>query len=137
MDTKNFQKGNVIIEENSKGDEIYFIKSGKVRVLKNIDGKIIKLAELGKNTFFGEMSMFLGSKRSATVEAVEDTTVEIGNKLTFLSTIKNNPEKAVMIISTLANRLKEAHNIIGDIEGQVSAYKLLLTPFREEKIDSV
>lgn len=132
MDKKIFIKGSMIIKEDSLGEDIYFILSGKVKVYKMIDGQEIELAVLGPNTFFGEMSMFLHKKRTASIMAIEDTEVLVGDKSAFINAITKSPDKAIMVISTIVNRLNQAHQIISALEGQRKAFEILLTPFSEQ-----
>ncbi len=129
MDKRIFTKGETILTEGQEGEEIYFISSGKVRVTKVINNDEFELAILEKGTFFGEMSMFLGQKRTATVKAIEDTTILVGDKKAFIDMIHSNPTKAIDVISTLALRLQHAHTIISGIEGQLKAFTMLLRPF--------
>ena len=127
-----YPKGTVILKEDTDGEEIFFISSGKVKVFKTIDGTDVKLAVLGTRDFFGEMSMFLQHKRTASVEAIEDCEMIVGNKDDFFNAIKENPDKAIRIISTMAKRLQSAHVIISELEGQVKGFSVLLAPFDQK-----
>ncbi len=129
MKKVNYSKGTVILKEDTAGEEIYFITSGKVKVFKIIEGEKVELGILGPKEFFGEMSMFLQHKRSASVEAIEDCEMIVGNKEDFINAIKENPNKAIHIISTMAQRLQSAHKIISGQEGQIKGFEVLLTPF--------
>lgn len=126
-----YSKGDIILKEDSIGDAIYFIVSGKVKVYKAIEGEEVELGVLGTKDFFGEMSMFLQNKRSASVQALEDTEILLGSKNEFIETIKKNPNKAILVISTLVKRIKKGHDIICDLEGQVKGFEVLLSPFEE------
>jgi len=129
MDKKKYLKGDIILEEGTKGEEIFFIISGRVRVYKLINNEKIDLAMLGPDDFFGEMSMFLQSKRSATIEALEDSEILVSNRAGFISAIRTNPNQAIRIISTMAKRLKDAHKVISRLEGERKSYEILLAPF--------
>ncbi len=133
MKKAKYTKETVIIEEDSAGEEIYFITSGRVKIFKIIEGEKVELGILGPKEFFGEMSMFLQHKRSASVEAIEDCEMIVGNKEDFVNAIKENPNKAIHIISTMAQRLQSAHKIISGLQGQVKGFEVLLTPFEENK----
>ena len=65
--------GKTIFEEGEPGDAAYLIYSGKVRVLKNGDGRQITLATMTRNDLFGELSIIADEPRMATVRAAEDT----------------------------------------------------------------
>ena len=61
-----------ILREGSEGSSLFTIASGKVRVLKKLEGKkMLQLAVLGEGTFFGEMSLLRGGVRGASVQALE------------------------------------------------------------------
>lgn len=125
MAYKYFKKGNIILKEGSISKEIYVILSGKVKVFKTIDKEKIELAELGPDDFFGEMSLFLHIPRTATIEAMEDTKILICNKKHFTSMIKEDPELAMQILTTMAKRLHETHNVIVEIEGEKKSLKIM------------
>ena len=48
------------------------IRAGKVRVLKESQGRRRMVTTLGPGDFFGEMAVVTGRPRTATVEVVED-----------------------------------------------------------------
>jgi CRP-like cAMP-binding protein len=129
MEQKRYPKGTVILKDGSDGNEIYIIQTGKVSVYKTIKDEKVRLASLGPDDFFGDMSMFLNNKRTANVEALEDCEVLVGGPDAFLKSIEKDARYAMKIITTLAHRLQNAHDIISEIEGQKRAYEILLTPF--------
>src|SRR2546429_224213 len=68
--------GEVIFREGDPGDTCYVVRSGAVRVTRrHSDGRQIALADLREGDIFGELAMFGGETRSATVEAVEPAEV--------------------------------------------------------------
>jgi CRP-like cAMP-binding protein len=65
-------KGELVVEEGEPGDYMFIIVEGEVKVLLKRGKKEIILATLSRGNFFGEMSLFGGNPRSATVQAVTD-----------------------------------------------------------------
>ena len=63
---KYYEKGEIIFCEYEKGDELYFILSGKVKVSKITRDKEKVLAYLQEGEFIGEMAFFDKKKRTAT-----------------------------------------------------------------------
>eukprot|EP01130_Rhizamoeba_saxonica_P006063 TRINITY_DN2402_c0_g2_i1.p1 TRINITY_DN2402_c0_g2~~TRINITY_DN2402_c0_g2_i1.p1 ORF type:complete len:1540 (-),score=356.43 TRINITY_DN2402_c0_g2_i1:72-4364(-) len=60
----------VILKEGASNSYLYRIKSGYVRVEKDINGEMVELATLGPNTMFGEISMVKkGGKTTAWIIA--------------------------------------------------------------------
>ncbi|RME19243.1 MAG: hypothetical protein D6806_18680, partial [Deltaproteobacteria bacterium] len=70
----NARKGDWIVREGAVGDSMFVITSGQVRVLKRLDERRMwQLAVLGEGSFFGEMALLRGGRRSASVQAVAAT----------------------------------------------------------------
>ncbi|MCZ0903412.1 mechanosensitive ion channel, partial [Microcoleus sp. HI-ES] len=65
-----FPAGQVVCKENDPGDSFYIILSGTVEVLSQKAGQYI--ATLHEGEFFGEISLLLGTPRTATVKTSED-----------------------------------------------------------------
>lgn len=71
--TVSFKKGEHIFVERDIGDALFVITSGLVRVLKKGSEGNEEIARLNSGQPFGEMTVIDKEKRSATVEALEDT----------------------------------------------------------------
>ena len=80
---KSFKTGTEIFKDGEEAGDVYFIYKGKVDIVKVIEGEVIKLAELGENSIFGEMAMVDNSPRSATARAADDTWCYVLDKETF------------------------------------------------------
>src|SRR3954471_24144180 len=70
---RSYQAGSIILREGDPGDTCYILRTGGARVVRqHADGRAITLTNLGPGEIFGELAMFGGEVRSATVEAVDD-----------------------------------------------------------------
>ena len=68
-----FEKGQKVIEQNGNTRKLWFILVGQCEVTRRTEkGCQIKLAELGPNMQFGEMSFFHPAPNSADVIALSD-----------------------------------------------------------------
>lgn len=104
------KKGAVIIKEGDEGDELYIIKSGAVRILKNtLQNEAYTVVNLnaGQNVFFGEIGLLLNDKRSATVTAEVDSTLMVTNRKKFLDFGEKEPYIALLISRQLAQMLSK------------------------------
>ncbi|MGZ5313908.1 MAG: cyclic nucleotide-binding domain-containing protein, partial [Solirubrobacterales bacterium] len=73
-ETVAWDEGTVVFEEGDRGDECYVLHSGSVKVVRRFpDGRRIHLARLGPGSVVGELALFNGERRSATIEAAEPT----------------------------------------------------------------
>ena len=125
METKNFNELDIIFSEGSDGVEMYRILTGKVKIYKTINQEKVYLGELSENEFFGELQILLGLPRSATVQAVESTELQVITKETFVKNIQKNPEFALKMVVLMAKRLKEAHGVISKLEGEKRSFEIM------------
>src|SRR5215813_13769222 len=71
-----FVAGAVVCTEGEQGRSMYVVRSGEVEVRRsNERGNSVPLVRLGQGEFFGEMTLVEIQPRSATVVAIEPTTV--------------------------------------------------------------
>jgi CRP-like cAMP-binding protein len=111
---KKFAKDEIIFSEDSECDGMFIIDAGQVRVYKTIDtpqGKReVELCRLGVKSMFGEMAMIDENKRSASVQAVENTTCTIITKKIFEDQLSRIPVWMVNMIRILVQRLRETND---------------------------
>lgn len=125
METLQVRKGQIIVQENTPGSDMFVVQAGRVRVFKTINEEKVELAVLGKEDFFGEMCVLLDCPRSATVEALEDTRLLKLTKESFRKSIKSRPEIAERIVTVLARRLLQANTIISKLEGEKRSLEII------------
>ena len=100
--------GDTIIKEGDQAAGFFVIDSGKVEVVKGADGSNPEvLASLGRGDFFGEMALFEGFPRNATVRATEDADLLAMTRWDFTAEMKSHPQIAVSMVPVLVRRLRE------------------------------
>jgi len=109
---KDFQNGEMLMTEGDTGEEAYLILKGSVRVVKERAGKKIVLGLLKSGDIVGEMSLIRKEKRSASVEAVEQTQAAVLNREVLSQNLKKLPPYMEKIVSTLTDRLRIANEKI-------------------------
>lgn len=67
-----FDKGSIILKQGDAAQYFYIVQSGGVEVLISDDPEV-RVATLGKDEFFGEMSCLTGEPVSATIRTLETT----------------------------------------------------------------
>ena len=125
MEKQTIKKGEKVFFEGAQGKSMYLILTGQVMIYKTIDAEKVELATLSKNTFFGEMSLLLGSHRSASVEAIEDTELMVITKESLLQKIQHDPDFALRVITTMAKRLTDCHDVISRLEGEKRSFEIM------------
>ncbi len=110
---RRYEAGAVILREGDGGDTCYILRSGRARVVReHPDGRAITLHNIGPGEIFGELAMFGGEVRSATVEAidnVEAVAILAGDLKRLLS---GYPDIAVKLLGALGEKLREANSRI-------------------------
>jgi CRP/FNR family cyclic AMP-dependent transcriptional regulator len=94
--------GEVIVREGEPGDRMYFVRSGRVRVVK---APAVTLAEFGPGDFFGEMSLVESVVRSASVVALEPTQVCTLRGLDFYELYRKRPDQYGVVMLNIARDL--------------------------------
>lgn len=107
--SKKLKKDQIMCATGEKFDGLYLIHSGKLMVFVTSGTQVTPLAFLGDGEYFGEMSFFDHSPRSANVIALEDTSVV---KLTIDDTKNNFPKWLHQITSSMVTKLRESSEII-------------------------
>lgn len=98
-----FAFGEAVIMEGDEGDALFQLIEGRVEVIKLLEGGIEKkVAELEPGAIFGEMSVFTGEPRSATVRALQECIlleVERGDLRALLEGNPNLVERLAKLVN--------------------------------------
>jgi CRP/FNR family cyclic AMP-dependent transcriptional regulator len=115
--TETFAAGETIVRMGEPGWTLYVVRSGRVRVLRDQpNGTTVELAVLGPGEHFGELSIFDGENRSATVIADVDTeTVTLG-RFDIVRVVSHNPQIGLSLLKSLSGRLRAADERLSERE---------------------
>jgi CRP-like cAMP-binding protein len=106
LEEKSFHAGTTILSQGDQGDSFYFIQSGAVQVvLEGGGGRRETIAVLGPQDSFGEMALFSGEPRSATIITVKDTTVWRLSREAWNELIEKYPTWLLHFCASLSKRL--------------------------------
>lgn len=95
--------GQLVLAEGSSGAAMYIMRSGSVAV--RVNG--IMVEEIGEGGIFGEMALIDQSTRSAEILALTDVTVVMLDEKKFLQLVAKVPHFSVMVMRTLARRIRK------------------------------
>ena len=96
--------GRVLIHEGEVGQEFLVLARGSVEV--TLDGK--RLATLDAGTFFGEVALLDGLRRSATVTARSDALLLVMNRWEFAEMMQSSPAVSRRMLKVMGGRLRSA-----------------------------
>lgn len=102
---KKFPKGSVIFSEFEPGSSFYLVQSGRVQLIKIINGFEKNLDILQPGEIFGEMAILDNSPRSASAIAYDDVIALEFNKENFEILMKGNPAIAMKLLKTFVRRI--------------------------------
>ncbi|MBP0019141.1 MAG: mechanosensitive ion channel [Cyanobacteria bacterium SBLK] len=102
---KTLEPSEILFREGDYGDAFYVILSGTVEIYTEKMGKT--LATLNTGSFFGELSLLLGIPRTASVKALEKTTVFFINNQGFKRLLEEQPTLQEEIAQQLSERREE------------------------------
>lgn len=101
-----YSNGEIIFEEGDKGEVMYVIQSGKVKISKNSSSGDITMATLQSGDIFGEMALFDSLPRSASARAEGDTRILSVDKKKLFSTIGKDPTVVLKVIKTMSGTIR-------------------------------
>ena len=118
--------GNLIVRQGDPCDAVYFVLSGelRVRLIIGVVDRIDKtLCKLGSGEFFGEVGVFLQSKRTADVIAEKKSRLFRMSTNAFQLLVKQIPELASPVLfnigATMARRVSEDnHRLYKEVTSQ-------------------
>ena len=109
MVERRFGSGDVIMKEGDQAAGFFVITAGKVEVVRGASGDRPEvLNTLGPGEFFGEMALFEGFPRSATVRTLGDTECLAMTRWDFRAELAGNAEIALAVLETVVHRLRDA-----------------------------
>lgn len=101
-----YAAGDVIVREGERGDRVFFVRTGRVRVIKQPKGEpAVQLTEFGPGDFFGEMSLVESVARSASVIALEPTLVFTLKGMDFYKLYRQHPGQYGIVMLNIARDL--------------------------------
>jgi CRP-like cAMP-binding protein len=106
-----YDAGQEVMRQGDIGVGAFIIRSGKVEVVQDKDGQPHRLATLGPGEMFGEMALLDEFPRSASVRALEPTTLLGLQRWHFRGILESHPQIALAILPVLTRRLRNAEGM--------------------------
>ena len=105
MDFKRIPKGEQFIRQGEEADQFYLILKGSCMVHLEKDSMLYTIAQLGPGDLVGEMAVFTGEKRGASVEAETDMDVLSMSRDQFEKLSQEYPEFRGYLSEIVTHRL--------------------------------
>ena len=118
---RQYKDGEVVIREGDKGDELFIVLEGKVRVSRAEQ----TLTHLGPGEHVGEMALIRSVPRSASVTAVGNTEIIAIRRADFFEILRKEHEIAVKMLwqflGVLADRLDQTNSQLHNAKRELAA----------------
>lgn len=106
--TESFLNGYVLFRQGDIAHNCFIMKSGEVELSRtDKNGNDVKFAKVGKGEILGEMSMILGTPRTATATTVQKTEVMEISKEEFDQQIERLNPFMRRLIKLIVQRLRD------------------------------
>lgn len=112
----------IIFKEGDKGEEMFVIQSGRVKITKKTSTGDLLIATLEAGEIFGEMALFDKLSRSATAMADGETRVLSVDRKKLFTSISRDPMLVLNILKAMSGRIRRLNE---DLKG-----------LRQEKLES-
>lgn len=113
LTVRNVPVGKRLFRLGDKGDSMYFITDGRVRIsVRDGAGKDVTLAELAQGDFFGEMALIDGKPRSANAAVIEPAMLAVLSRADFLAFVHEHPGVALEMLGAIADRLRRTDELL-------------------------
>ena len=104
-DRLNYVPGDIVFHQDDPSDAVYFMLHGRIKVTKRRNEQDIEIAELDGGAVLGETGVICGRARSATITAIEESTMLRTDAHVFKELLQQVPQVAVALARELANRV--------------------------------
>jgi len=113
---RTYRKGEMIYIAGDKGEKLYVIHKGKVKITRISDsGKEQVIRILGPGEFLGELSLFSSEPMTDNAEVLEKTTVCIISSEKIKELMIRYPSIAFKVMEELSRRLARAEELLENI----------------------
>ena len=110
----NYTEGQELCHQGDQGDAMFVILGGVADVLIDTESGQIRVAQMKKNDFMGEIAVLCDVPRTATIKASEPLSTLKITKDMFYRLVAEFPQMAVEVMRELAHRLEDTNEKLRD-----------------------
>ena len=113
VDQVKFDPDEIIFNEQDKGDALYVVEAGSVRIwVLDEDVEPVTLKELGPGEFFGELAVLDRGPRSTNATAIGETTLHRLSSDDFQAFLMKHPDVAIDVICEIGARMRQTNTLV-------------------------
>lgn len=100
-ETRQYKKDDIIIKEDTEGDEVFTLLRGNAKVISNNE----EVGEIHKDEIFGAIAALTHTTRNATIIATSDCDTLVAKGENFRSILDTRPDIAQKLITDMARTI--------------------------------
>ncbi len=113
--TVSLKKREQLFHKGDDGTQVYVVISGKLKALTTSrEGNDVVFSIMGPGEVFGEVALLGGTKRTATISAIDACELLCIDRRDFMAFLKSHPEVAIKLLTVLAQRMKSVSEFVED-----------------------
>src|SRR5437764_5320716 len=113
IDQVNYKAGETIFNEHDRGDALYILEEGTVRIwVYDEDVKDVTLTELKPGDFFGELAVLDRGERSSSATAITDIHLHRLSSDDFQKFLLDHPDASIDVICEIAARMRQTNQLV-------------------------
>ena len=113
VDQVNYNAGETIFHEHDRGDALYILEEGAVRIsIMDEDVHEVTLAELKPGDFFGELAVLDRGERSSSATAITDIHLHRLSSDDFQQFLIDHPDASIDVICEIAARMRQTNLLV-------------------------
>jgi uncharacterized membrane protein len=107
-----YEEGDVIFRQGDEGSSLFIVEDGAVEIGYGEGTGRVVLTTLFNGQYFGELSLFDGSPRSATATALKHSELIRLDRDDLVDFVNKNPAAALRIIAEMGERLRQTNELM-------------------------
>ncbi len=115
---RTYADGEAVCRQGERGDAMFVVQEGWVRVLREDGGVETLVGRLGAGEIVGEMAVFDQGPRSATVRAAGPARVLTLDKRAFLRQIHDDPTLAWRILESMSLKIRRLNSEVSRLKAR-------------------
>ncbi len=116
MVMREYQAGHIFYAPDDEGDQIYFLRRGRVRIYKlSLEGRALTLLILEPQAVFGEMALNEHWKHDSFAECMTSCQIGVIRRDALRTILSNHPDLTLRFMAVMSDRLRALERKLADI----------------------
>ncbi len=114
---KTVKEGEVLFRKGEPGSSMFVIEEGEIEILLPVDPPVneVQLSVMKEGEFFGELSLFADTPRTATARALIETRLVEMQRGDFITFVMERPSIGISMLAEMAKRLQMTNELISSL----------------------